>query len=347
MTLSAILPSRGYSLGEVFNEYNAPQALALGNAWDADSNGYLALYYNPAGLAKYHKKKFEIAPLDATVIGGMAGMGPAWSAQGFGVSQLTNPLLHSPNQYAFYSMALMPSVRIGSFAISFLSSYQSASVSDGSNLETNTFQDEGVTVGKGFNFFHRLLKVGVDARAIDRNQLNGTFAPGVLGASQVGSQMQEGLGIGGDVGVMATLPNKFLPTLGFVWHNMGDTSFQSSHFLNSKSTGTPMMIPQSFNAAFSIHPHLGNHWDGTLSVEMQNIEQSSWGLERRMHMGLQLANHHGFYLWLGLNEIYPTGGVALHLPGGALEVGSYAENIAYGPQLLGDRRFMVRYTISF
>ena len=49
-----------YGISEFLELYNAPQALALGNAMTADAHGYLSNYYNPAGLPKMPRRRMQL-----------------------------------------------------------------------------------------------------------------------------------------------------------------------------------------------------------------------------------------------------------------------------------------------
>ena len=336
-------------LNEYFSLYNAPEALSMGNAFDADSPGYLAPFYNPAGLSNYiAEKKKEIIPFDYTQVMSTGGFSSAWKAQSLGIYPLMGPM-QTNSQYSFFQLAMIPSFRFESFEVALLISYRYAAQSSSSGIQIDAVEDVVPTLAKSFHFFHRLIHIGFTGQVIDRNALQGSYAFGTFSnGNSVLSKMSEGIGVSLTTGIMATVPVKFLPTMGVVWHNMFDTAFHSIHFLNGRalSNRVPNSLPQTFNAAFSIHPYLTKRFRGTFAFEMQHIEMGQLGVLGRMHLGAEVRNDYGFLIWAGLNEIYPTFGLGLRRPQGTFEVGTYAENIGTSSNMNGDRRFFLRYTLT-
>jgi hypothetical protein len=146
---------------------------------------------------------------------------------------------------------------------------------------------------------------------------------------------------------MFSLPQKYLPTFAVAWRDIGNTYFHASHLLNPLSTGVPAPIQQSVNAAFSFHPALYRDLRGTFAIEYQHLESTYLPWQKNVHLGSQILISRSFYIWLGLNQLYPTAGMALRVKGGNLELGTYAEDVGYGSTELSDRRFFLRYTIGF
>jgi hypothetical protein len=159
--------------------------------------------------------------------------------------------------------------------------------------------------------------------------------------------MKEGLGFGFDAGMLFTLPNKYLPTLGIIWRDVLGTTFTASRYINSLSAGTPDPIAQSINAAFSIRPNLAKGVKLTLSAEVKHLELPAFPLFKKLHFGLQIVTQKSFYFWLGLNQMQPTGGFGWRAKGGELEIGTYSQDIGPGDPIIPDRRFIVRYSINF
>jgi len=229
-----------------------------------------------------------------------------------------------------------------------LASYRYAAESDGTNVDVDAGMDVGPTVGFAYNFAGNLVKLGIAGKAIVRNQLKGVYAHATLpDEAGIASLSKEGWGVGADAGLLITLPSKFLPSVGLAWRDMFGTYFRRSNILNGRATETPDKIPQSVNAAFSVHPWIDRMLRSTIVFEMRHIERVDWPLSKKLHFGIQLEDAQTFYVWAGLNQLYPTAGVALRLRGGNLELGSYATDIGEGETRRSDRRFFIRYTISF
>ena len=314
----------------------------------ADAQGYMANYYNPAGLAKAQKGRWEVTPVDLEGTLGTAAIGAVYNAKSFGGYQLSNSLAAHPGTYAFYNFTALPGISTRGFGLSLLYSSTYAGTSDGNNVTMHAGETIGPSIGTAVNLAGNLLKVGFDVKALVRNEADGTFSVAQVNSPSGFNQVsREGIGVGADVGVMATLPYKWLPTLGISYLDIGDTTFHASHLINPASPGAPDAIPQSVNAAFSVHPYLSHTWHATFSVEVTNLELPNLPLQKRSHFGMQFLNNSNFYVWAGLNQLYPTGGLGLRVKGGTFELGTYAEDIGIGNQLDADRRFFFRYTIGF
>lgn len=349
LLLSPLLESL-FALSEDFQLYNAPQSLAMGDAWTADANGYAALYYNPAGLASLRKKATEVNAVAIDGIIGGSAIGMASKAQSFGVYRLNGVMKSHPGSYAFYNIDMVPSFSLRGFSFALLGSDQYAALSDGTNLDINATEDIIPTVGYAQHFAGNIIQVGIAGKFIERNQLKGSFSHDTLASKNDMSMpalFSEGHGLGVDVGTMITLPNRYLPTLGVVYRDIGNTHFTASHLLNSRAQGAPESIQQSVNAAFSIHPYLSNRVHATFALEYKHFEIGNLPWRKHVHFGVQLEDERSLFFWFGMNGLYPSIGVGLRVKGGNLEVGSYAAEIGDGGTFNSDRRFFFRYTISF
>jgi len=339
---------RANALDEKFELYNAPQALGMGNAFTADATGYTALFYNPAGLAKGESRHPEITPVAIEFQPGFGGLGSMISTRSIGTYQLARHLVQSPNSYDYFRANVLPSFIYNGFGVAFLGSYQFAGQSDGTLDDINATTDYGIVAGGAMNFFGNRLKIGVAGKVIDRNQLKGTYDPASFTSDQgTAAMMKEGIGYGGDLGVMFSLPEKYLPTIAATWKDVLGTYFHAAHFQNPSASGVPDKIDQEFNAAVSVHPSLSAHVRGTFTVEYRHLELPNLAFRKKLHIGMQLITDKSFYFWAGMNELYPCFGMAMRVPGGNLELGTYAEDVGYGNDSVSDRRIFFRYTIGF
>ena len=333
------------SIDEIFELYNSPGGLAMGNALTADASGYIANYYNPAGLAKASKRNWEIIPL---AIDGALSLATLGSITSIGIPQIAGRLQSLPNKYYYHRLNFVPSISARGFGTSLLAAYELAARSDGTNLDIHSVTDFGPTVGGAINLFGNRLKIGVALKGILRTEIKESIAHTVVAEqSQVNGHTKEGIGLGADVGIMATWPTALLPTIGLVVQNFGTTVFQASHIADPPNSGVPDKIPQYLNAAFSVHPNFGKRIKGTIAFELKHIERSDLAILSRTNIGFQLEDERSFYLWLGLSQLYWSAGVAYRLPGGNIELGSYGQNVGTATTAEEDRRFLIRYTLGF
>lgn len=342
--LLTVGPDRAWGLTENFEFYTPPQALGMSSALTADATGYLANYYNPAGLAKNPRKKKEYIPIDLEGVMGLSTIGTALSAKSFGIYRLFDTLAKSPNSYTYFSFSSVPAVSFRNLCLSLIGNYRFAAISDGTDVDVDSVGDLGVTLGYGFNFWNNFFKLGFTGKVFVRNQLQGEFAHSALGSDDaIQSLMTEGLGYGVDVGGMVTLPMKYLPAAGIVWKDALNTRFTKMSFFNGLASGTPADIPQDVHAAVSLHPTLAKKLKATIALEYKHLLRHDTSLMQHLRLGFQLEDEKSFYVWAGMNMYQPSLGVALRLPGGNLELATYAEEYDLG----WDRRFAFRYTISW
>jgi hypothetical protein len=127
---------------------------------------------------------------------------------------------------------------------------------------------------------------------------------------------------------------------------VGFTRFTAAHFLNSSSAGAPDPIPHSFDAAFSFHPIVSKGWKGTLSLEFKHFERLDIPFRKHLHLGIEIETTRAFFIWLGVNQLYATGGIGYRTKGGDLEIGTYAQDVGYGSEAKQDRRFLLRYSVG-
>lgn len=339
------------ALDEQFELYRAPQATAMGDAFTADASGYASNYYNPAGLASVTKKTKEVTLVDFE---GTLGFNEiqlgAKEGITYGIYRLFGPMKKNPGSYTYFNFSSVPAFSVRGFSFSLIGAYEYAGLSDGTNLDIQAREDVGATVGFARHFAGNVLKLGIAAKGIVRNQIKGVYSHAMLAAMNDDSfptLFKEGLGIGADLGMIITIPSRWLPTLGVAWKDIFGTHFSKTNLLNKQASGTPDAIQQTVNAAVSLHPYFSRTFKGTIALEWKHVENSAMQWRKHLHFGIQLEDERSLYFWFGLNQLYPTGGIGLRVKGGNLEAGTYAEDVGVGPQNKEDRRLMFRYTIGF
>ncbi len=339
-----------FSLSELTDLYQSPQGLGMGNALTADASGYQSIYYNPAGVANQLKRKWEVNLVDFQGGLGLDTVSRIWTNQSLGPYRMWGEIKQNPGSYYFLNAASLPSLTLRGFSLSLIGSYRFAAQSDGSLLDTNLQKDTGLAFAFGRSFAGNILKLGVTGKALIRDQMKGQFSHDSLAAlndSSFPSLFKEGWGIGFDLGMLITLPEKFLPTFGLVWKDIFGTYFHKSNILNSQASGIPDPISQSVNAAISIHPIFSPKVKSTIAIEYKHLELGQLQFRKHLHLGVQLEHIKELYIWAGLYQLYLTGGVGYRVKGGNFELTTYAVDVGEGNSNKENRRFTFRYTISF
>lgn len=339
------------ALDELFELYRPPQATAMGDAFTADVSGYASNYYNPAGLASVTKRTKEVTLVDFEgTLGLNAIQRGADEGMTYGVYRLFGVMQKHPGKYSYFNFSSVPGFSIRGFSFSLIGAYEYAALSDGTNLDIQAREDMGATVGYARHFAGNVLKLGATLKGLVRNQIKGVYNHAyltTLNDDSMATLFKEGMGVGADLGMMITIPSRWLPTIGVAWKDIFDTHFSKTNILNKSAVGAPDSIGQSVNAAFSVHPYFSRTLKGTIAVEWKHIENSQLPWRKHVHLGFQIEDERSLYVWLGLNQLCPTFGVGWRVKGGNLEAGTYAEDVGVGQESQADRRLMFRYTIGF
>ncbi len=337
--------SPAHALDELFDLYDSPQGLAMGNAFSADATGYAANYYNPAGLAKGSLKNWEITIVGADGMLSTGGIANFAGAQSFAVHRINNDIQKKGGGYFYQRANLVAGIQRKGFGFSILGTSELAEKSDGFSTDFKHTQDLIPTFGGALNLAGNLLKIGVSVKGILRREVKGTYFHEELATAElIDAQFKEGVAIGTDLGMLLTLPHLYLPTLALVCHDLLNTEFLApSRIFTDNGLGRPGSIPRSLNAAVSLH----RDFLATFSFEFKHIERTDLPWQKRTHFGTQIELGRSWYFWGGMNQLYPTGGIGLRVKGGNIEIGSYAVDIGPGDVRAVDRRISMRYTIGF
>jgi len=336
--------------GEIWDAYSSVSCLAKGNACTASVSGFASHFYNPAAVGNLTKKQWEGHLVVAEGHSNSQALHNFWETKSIGPYQLLNRTQNSPGKYHFESLSTFPSLTFRNFSFGILGSSNISALSDGSQLQMDSRQDVIPTLAFSRHFAGNLLRLGVSVKGILRSQLKGSFSHSSLSSmseNQFGQLVSEGFGGSVDLGLLLTLPNRFLPTLGLSWMNAMDTSFSPTQLFYPQANSAPEKIPQSYHLGLSVAPKLGRNSQLNLAADFRHIELTHLPFRKKLHLGLELRKSTGWYFWGGLNQMYLTGGVGLRLPGGHIEIGSYSKEIGEGEALVEDRRYFLRYTMSF
>jgi len=342
--------SLGFSLNEVLSPYSSSACLAQGNACTSTVSGFASHFYNPAGLARFKRRDSELHLGVAEIQFNSHLAGIIVEKKSVGLSKLVPSFETQPGNYQFFNLSSFPSIAFRNFSFGILINYQVAALSSSSTLDMDARQDLIPTLSFSRHFAGNLLRLGISTKAYYRNQIKGDFTfsqLNSLGPDDWGSLHHEGVGLGLDSGLLLTFPHKFLPTIGISWLNMFDTKFEETKLLNLKSVGKPETIPQSYHLGISLSPQLANGWKYRLSADYRHLEMDHLSWRHHLHIGVEFEKNKTLFIWAGLNQMYPTGGLGLRLKGGHLEVGTYAKEIGTEDLLQGDRRYFFRFTVSF
>lgn len=338
-----------FALNELFDVYDNPEALAMGNAFSSEAVGYQALFYNPAGLARAPSKSWDIELLPFELISDVNTLGLIAKEESFGMVSLFTEMLNGTT-YQYARTNFLPAFTHRNFGMALLVDYQiAADPLTSTTFDSNSGTDVALVSGWGANLAGNILKIGVTGKVIERARIFGTIPQSALtSVSTLESYMMEGIGFGADIGFLATLPYKYNPSLALVWRDALNTYFSAVHWFFSASSNPlpPPAINQSVDVAFSIRPKISHRFQTILIAEYKHLELGSLYWIKHTHVGLKIEANKIFFLWAGLNQFLPTFGLGWRTKRGDLEVGMYGEDIGSGQTIKPSTRAFLRYTVK-
>lgn len=337
--------------GERYEFYNGVRALGMGGAAVAVVNDETALLYNPAGLGKLRdyfitiidpeiaigEKTEQIAGLDFLQMG---------NPQTALTKALVNPDLHNHVRTQVFPSLVVPNFGIGLFA-----KYETNAEYD---TTTNKFKydytnDYAGVFGFNFRIYGGIIKWGFTGRIVNRVEVHRDDIDPASTSLSLSSLGSEGLGIGGDSGLMITAPVAYLPTLAAVYRDIGRTTynFRDGMFLNT--TTKPVSTAESVDVALAINPIHGKRWRSTWTVEYRDALTASKETDhsRRTHAGVEFNFADAVFLRAGMNQRYWTTGFELSVMNYQLQAAYYGEEIGTAAAPRGDRRYVVKFAFRF
>ena len=336
--------------------FQASRSLSMGDAYTAYNDGFEAVYYNPAGIARRNKAKAKIFDLEA--LGSYATYqylrGTVTSFGSF--SKITDQVTANPGKVHTLGISLLPQFLVRNFSIGLVTRAYTEAYTSGSALDLNlyAYTDAALYMHYAAALFGGIVKIGVGLKALNRAEIDKTYtaAEYASGSLSLANQWREGLGYGVDVGLMATIPWPTLPTLGIAVLDAGNTKLAAQKILWSGSQGSgraPQDLKQKVNVGYSMSFKHAPGTKSVLAVDVKDVLNIDTELQEQVHAGYELGIRESFYLRGGVNQgRYWTAGLGIHVGGVAIEVSSYGENLRLGSgSRKDDRKYVARYLIGF
>lgn len=356
LTLLVSIGCPGFA-GEKFEFYNGVRSLGMGGARIAVVNDETAMLVNPAALGKL--RDYFVTVADPEISFGTSSQ----SIIGADVTAFMDPqtmldkLINEPNVQFHQRVSLFPSFVVQNFGIGVYGNWVTdANVNlAGTEYSLDYRNDYAVVLGFNFRMFDGKVKLGFNARATNRVQIDRnpttTTIPTASSGLTIENLAKEGFGIGSDVGLILTGPWMLLPTLAIVYRDAGDTHYNINDGLFYSTTERPTRTPASLDVALALFPILGNktrvafslEYRDALSEDQEDIDDPA----RRTHVGLEFNFSDAFFIRFGYHQRYFTTGVELAMYNYQLQFASYSEEIGTATATKEDKRFVGKFAFRF
>ncbi len=340
----------------VNNEWvSTTRSLSMGNVGIASAEDpTTAAFYNPAALARAKKPSFEIFNPQADLGTGLFSTSKSitdWPKHAsYGSSR--ELVKAKAGSVSSLSLSLFPNVSSQNFSVGVLMRMQRSSYYNSKDLTWNFYSRWLVVPSMGISMAigGGRIRFGAAIRAI---QVTETFGVNPDSGSTVPLQEStgEGLGIGLDAGLLITMPWASLPTLGFVARNVGDTAFPTRGFIKHGGGNKvdKEKISMTYDAGLSFSPKLGQRDTLVFAADYRDgLNKTAANDIRHVNIGLEYGAAKKLFFRGGFSQGYWTAGIGLASKEGALDIGSYADELhATKYNQVEDRKISFRFTRRF
>jgi len=349
LLLSSVTEAR-----EIFEFYNGVRSLGMGGAYVTTVNDETALFHNPAALGKLRDPYLTIADPEFEVSARFTDY-----ARLNNLSDMIDPqgildvLKNHPGKPYRSRIQVSPSIVLPNFGFGLLGKYEYAAEVDstGTSFSLRYRNDIAAALGYNFRLFNGIIKLGFNAKLINRVEIDETVPANSTGLS-VNALASEGVGLSGDVGVLISAPVQWLPSLGVVARNVGGTSFTMGDGFFANTAGRrPAFLRQQYDASVALFPIVAKQVRASLTAELHDVltedTEEKKSLMRRSHAGVEFNFADFFFLRGGLNQKYWTAGLEFASERFQLQVATYGEDIGTPTASREDRRYVGKFSLRF
>jgi hypothetical protein len=324
----------------------------MGGAFTAVADDENAIFYNPAGLnsiqgfqqveilnpvAEFSQKTWDFySDLDDALDA------PTQSERDQKTADVLNRYI---GEHLHMRTSVFPNVVFHNFGVGVLGQ----AVFDGevhnplgsSFLQVRGGYDLALLVSGAYGVFGQYLQIGVTGKVVRRSLLDKVYTANEI-VSQNGislsDDLENGVGIGGDIGGILRLPVLFTPAIGITVQNVGDIDLDKAG-----------KVPQQLNAGIALKPPfpLGQLVLAADVVDVGRETGSDDDLYKRVHMGAEYTPFGMLSLRAGLNQGYPTFGATLDLWLLKIAGAYYVEEIGAFAGQRDDQRVVVQASMGF
>lgn len=330
------------------------RSLSMGNVGIASAEDpTTAAFYNPAALARAKKASLELFNPQFDLGTGVFSTSAAITDWGKHLTyDASKPLVNAkPGKISSMGFSIFPNITSQNFSFGILGRTHRSSYYDSATSTYHAYSRQLVVPSLGLSMavLGGRVRIGAAVRAIQINEMSGKDTGNIATTTLA---TQEGLGIGLDGGLLITMPWAWLPTIGAVARNIGDTAFPNRGLLKLGGKGTVTVhdkIKMIYDGGFSLSPRFGQRSVMVLAVDYRDVlNKTGVNDMRHINAGFEIGMSKKLFLRGGISQGYWTAGLGLASKEGAFDFGTYADELhATGFQVVEDRKISFRITRIF
>jgi len=341
---------------ERYEFFTGARQNAMGGAAVAVVNDETALLLNPAGLGKLRDFFGTVADPEISTSANVVSVAGLSAFNLFSNPQaVLDQLKQTKNlgKQLHLKGQMFPSIVVPNFGVGVFAKYSTDARVDatGTDFELRYFNDIALVMGFNFRLWDGRIKLGANARAMNRVEINRVATP--IAASSTGLTINnlasEGFGVGSDVGLILSAPIAALPTLAMTYRDVGRTSYGFKDGMFTSATTVPDDTASTLDVALAIFPIIGKKTRSSWTIEYRDALTAGQETDhyRRTHAGFELNFSDAFFLRAGMNQRYWTSGFELALLNYQLQFTTYGEEVGAAGATREDRRYTFKFAFRF
>lgn len=342
-SLILLIAQPGWAVNEWLEFYNNTRTLSMGGASVAITSDDTSLWRNPANLGSIREVYGTL--LDPE-IEGTSNLTPAQ----INIKDVMDTLASKPDTYYRLKGQLSPTIVRRNIGFGLIAKNEISAEIKSSNpsvMDTAYVNDVGAALGINLRLFDGRIKIGAVGRYFNRIEVINP-ALSTSGPTDLETIASAGSGFAVDGGLLLQAPWTLIPTLGVVVRDIGGTKFTNDSFRVATS-GTPMAIKQSVDAAIAVFPIHSNTFRSVWTLEYTDITNSRNDTDtmKRVHAGIEFNARDVFFFRAGYNQRYWTAGIEVASEYIVWQLASYGEEIGTEAAPREDRRINTKLAIRF
>ncbi|MBY0553836.1 hypothetical protein K2P97_04850 [bacterium] len=340
----SLLSLKAVANNEWFEFYNNTRSLGMGGASVAVTSDDTSLYRNPANLGSI--RDIYGTALDPEI----EGTSNLTAAQ-IDIKSVMETLSTKPDTYYRSKQQISPVLVRRNVGFGFIYKNEiSAEISsaDLTVMDTKYINDAGAVFGANLRLFDGRIKIGAAAKFINRIEVQNS-ALSTSGPTDLQTIGSEGSAVAFDGGLLIQAPWTYIPTLGVVVRDIGDTAFDKKDGFRMRTTTRPATVKQSVDAAIALFPIHSNQFRSVWTIEYSDITNSRNDTDsaKRAHLGIEFNTRDIFFVRLGYNQRYATAGLEIASENIVWQLATYGEEIGTQAAPREDRRISTKLAIRF
>lgn len=324
--------------------YNNTRSLGMGGAAIAITSDDTSLYRNPANLG-------SVRDIYGTVLDPEVEGTSNLTASLIDIKSVMDGLIAKNDTYYRSKTQISPVIvrRNVGFGFFYKNEISSEITSVAPTLmDTKYINDTGAILGASLRLFDGRIKIGASVKYINRIEVQNP-ALSTAGATDLQTIGSEGSAVAYDAGLLIQAPWAYIPTLAVVVRDIGDSPFDKKDGFRMRTLTRPVTVKQSVDAALAIFPIHSNQFRSVWTLEYSDVTNSRNDTDnaKRIHLGIEFNSRDIFFVRLGYNQRYITGGIEVASEYLVWQISSYGEEIGTQAAPREDRRLSVKLAVRF